>query len=207
MNQYNREVIDGMHSTGSYFPDRKLDLPLNSFKTKGNGLHKIFHCKRIEWPSNFRFGEFNQIQSHSKLVPLPNWTYQTLGTNASMPPLWFCRSKNISCLNSVRTDIASSSYTFLGAREGNDRQTVDGNNSIKSKAQAEYLCRRTYNVFHSKRMSKHLRWEWKIKIEFTAQVIYCCGYHFQVLCQNFFNFLKFQRPSNCRRETFSQMQS
>ena len=131
-----------------------------------NVLHKIFHCKRIEWPSNFRFDEFNQIQSHSKLVPLPNWTYQTLGTNASMPPLWFCRSKNISCLNSVRTDtllIASSSYTFLDAREGNDRQTVDGNNSIKSKAPAEYLCRRTYNVFHSKRMSKHLRWEWKIK--------------------------------------------
>ena len=83
-----------------------------------------------------------------------------------MPPLWFCPSKNISSLNSVRTDtllIASSSYTFLDAREGNDRQTVDGNNSIKSKAQAEYLCRRTYNVFHSKRMSKHLRWEWKIK--------------------------------------------
>ena len=135
-----------------------------------NVLHKIFHCKRIEWPSNFRFDEFNQIQSHSKLVPLPNWTYQTLGTNASMPPLWFCRSKNISCLNSVRTDtllIASSSYTFLDAREGNDRQTVDGNNSIKSKAPAEYLCRRTYNLFHSKRMSNYLSYnfaEWKIKL-------------------------------------------
>ena len=156
-----------MLSTRSYFLDRKLPINLKrKLLDFANVLHKIFHCKRIEWPSNFRFDEFNQIQSHSKLVPLPNWTYQTLGTNASMPPLWFCRSKNISCLNSARTDtllVESSSYTFLDAREGNDRQTVDGNNSIKSKAPTEYLCRWTYNVFHSKRMSKHLRWEWKIK--------------------------------------------
>ena len=25
-------------------------------------LHKMFHCKRIESPSNFRLDEFNQIQ-------------------------------------------------------------------------------------------------------------------------------------------------
>ena len=36
----NREIIDGIHST-SYFLDRKLDLPLNSFKTKAAAF-----CKR-----------------------------------------------------------------------------------------------------------------------------------------------------------------
>ena len=37
----NREIIDGIHSTWSYFLDRKLDLPLNSFKTKAAAF-----CKR-----------------------------------------------------------------------------------------------------------------------------------------------------------------
>ena len=39
----NREIIniDGIHSTRSYFLDRKLDLPLNSFKTKAAAF-----CKR-----------------------------------------------------------------------------------------------------------------------------------------------------------------
>ena len=37
----NREIIDGMHSTRNYFLDRKLDLPLNNFKTKAAGF-----CKR-----------------------------------------------------------------------------------------------------------------------------------------------------------------
>ena len=33
-------------------------------------LHKMFHCKRIESPSNFRLDEFNQIQWNSMLVSL-----------------------------------------------------------------------------------------------------------------------------------------
>ena len=37
----NREIIDGIHSTWSYFLDRNLDLPLNSFKTKAAAF-----CKR-----------------------------------------------------------------------------------------------------------------------------------------------------------------
>ena len=71
----NRKVIDGMHLTRSYFPDRKLDLPLNlsiklSFITNtqkpldfANVLHEICHYKRIEWLSNYRLDEFNHIQS------------------------------------------------------------------------------------------------------------------------------------------------
>ena len=63
------------YSTWSCFLDRKLDLPLNSFTCKAKAAAfckrccqvvyniQIFHSKRIEWPSNFRMDEFNQIQS------------------------------------------------------------------------------------------------------------------------------------------------
>ena len=64
MNQYNREVIDGMHSTGSYFLDRKLDLPLNSFKTKANGF-----CKRSS--KNF------SLQENRMTVKLSIWWIQS----------------------------------------------------------------------------------------------------------------------------------
>ena len=93
----------------SFFPaDLKLDLPLNSFKTKAAGFYKrsslnFALSKKIEWPSDFRSDVFNQIQS--KLVSFPGlfaklWAYLT-ETKASMPPLWFCRSKTINCLNSA----------------------------------------------------------------------------------------------------------
>ena len=60
---------------------------------------------------------------------------------------------------------------FFVVRKGNDRKTVDGNTSIKSKT-------------NSKRMSKYLGCdlvEWKSKIKFIARSIYFCGRHFHVL--------------------------
>ena len=69
-----------------YFLDRKLDLPLNSFKTKANAF-----CN--ERPMSLLFTKFytaresNDRQTFdSKLVSAKHWTYQTLNEyiNASV---------------------------------------------------------------------------------------------------------------------------
>ena len=53
-------------------------------------LHKFFHWKRIEWPSNLR-----GMNSMKFKISWPNTGCIKVWTNGLMPPLWFCRSKNI----------------------------------------------------------------------------------------------------------------
>ena len=129
-----------MHSTTSSFLDRKLDLLLNSFETKAAGF-----CKRSSQtfsPQENRMTvklSTEWIQSNSIIIKasffVKHWKNQTLNDRI-MPPFWFFQSINISCLNSARRLCWCQVFRscFSGAaREGNDRQTFDGDNSIKSK--------------------------------------------------------------------------
>ena len=78
-----------------YHLDRKLDLPLNSFKTKANAFCNTrpmsllssclqnFTLQENRMTAKFSIG---WIQSNSKLVSAKHWTYQTLNEyiNASV---------------------------------------------------------------------------------------------------------------------------
>ena len=77
-----------------YFLDRKLDLPLNSFKTKANAFCNARPMSLSSCLQNFTLQEnrmtaklsIGWIQSNSKLVSAKHWTYQTLNEciNASV---------------------------------------------------------------------------------------------------------------------------
>ena len=79
---------------------------------------------------------------------------------------------------------------------------------IQSNPKRNYLCRRTYDVFNSKRMSKYyLRCgfvERKIKLNSSRSPFIAAVVTSKFLAK-FFHRHKFQRPPNCRREKFSQM--
>ena len=70
-----------------YFLDRKLDLPLNSFKTKANAFCNARPMSLLSsCLQNFTLQEnrmtaklsIGWIQSNSKLVSAKHWTYQTV---------------------------------------------------------------------------------------------------------------------------------
>ena len=95
---------------------------------------------------------------------------------------------------------------FFSARVGNDRQTVDGNNSIKSKTifvreQTTYSTLKEWGntyvvILPNEKNELNLP-----RSPFILVVI------ISKFFAKFFHCHKFQRPSNCRRENFSQMQS
>ena len=120
-----------------------------------------------------------------------------------MPPLWFCRSKTISCLNSAgrRCWRQVLRRVFLAAREGNDRQTVDGNNSVQFKT--TFVSVHTKGLILNEWVIKNLRCDYKWKIELNLLI--CCGpFVVVVVISKFFAKLfrchKFYRPSNSQRE-------
>ena len=125
----NREIIDGMLSSRSYFVDWELDLPLNSFKTKAAGFcncsTKFFTARE----SNDRqtFDCMNSIKFEASLFA-KHWTYQTLNKciNASVVILPIEKYKLLNQAYSARR-------RCWCQVQGNDSQTVDGNNSVKSK--------------------------------------------------------------------------
>ena len=117
-----------------------------------------------------------------------------------MPPLWFCRSNNISCLIKLIKGADVIDVKFFAAREGNDSQTVDVYNSVKSKT--------TFVGGHTTYLTLN-EWvrcdfvEWKVKLNSPpAWSIYCCGCHFQVLCQIFFSAVNSEdRPTVDRKNS------
>ena len=66
-------------------------------------LYKLFHCKRIEWPSNFRLDEFNWMKFKAGLIA-KHWTYQTLNEciNASVVILPIEKNKPLNQAYSAR---------------------------------------------------------------------------------------------------------
>lgn len=66
--------------------------------------------------------------------------------------------------------------------QGNDSQTVDGNNSVKSKT-TFVGARMTYLTLNEWVRCDFA--EWKRKLNSLCLSIYCCGHHFQVFCQRF----------------------
>ena len=89
--KYNREIIDGMLYTRSYFLDRKLDLPLNSFKTKADGFckrssqHFSLQENRMTIKLSIEWIQSNSIKFKASLFA-KHWTYQTVNEciNASV---------------------------------------------------------------------------------------------------------------------------
>ena len=125
----NREIIDGMLSSRSYFVDWELDLPLNSFKTKAAGFCKCSTKFFTARESNDRqtFDCMNSIKFEASLFA-KHWTYQTLNKciNASVVILPIEKYKLLNQAYSARR-------RCWCQVQGNDSQTVDGNNSVKSK--------------------------------------------------------------------------
>ena len=125
----NREIIDGMLSSRSYFVDWELDLPLNSFKTKAAGFCKCSTKFFTVRESNDRqtFDCMNSIKFEASLFA-KHWTYQTVNK---------CINASIVILPIEKYKLLNQAY--LARRrcwrqvQGNDSQTVDGNNSVKSK--------------------------------------------------------------------------
>ena len=85
----------------------------------------------------------NSIKFKASLLT-KHWTYQTLNEciNASVVILPIEKYKLIQRPDVVVVKFCVIIY-FFAAREWNDRQTVDGSNSIKIQ---NYLSRRTYDV-------------------------------------------------------------
>ena len=123
-----------MHSTRTYFLDRKLDLPLNSFKTKA-----AWFCKRCLLNFSLKDNRLivklsielmNSIKCKASLF-VKHWMYQTGG--GGMCYLRFVMILPLKNISSQTLLMSSSSQIFFAAREGNDSETVDENNSVKSK--------------------------------------------------------------------------
>lgn len=130
-------------------------------------------CERIEWPSNFRLDKFSPIQSNS-IKFQKKWSLrQTLDvSNSKRMGQWFCQSKKFS----AQTLMSSSSKILFNARDGNDRQTVHGNNSINSKTifVSKHKTYLTPNEWVNTQRREFA--EWKIKSNSPrASAIYCCG--------------------------------
>ena len=127
----NREIIDGMHSTRSYFLNEKLDLPLTVWKQKpldfAKVLYKIFTEREsndrqtLDWMNSVKL---NYIQSQSLC--------QTLNVSNSkrMPQCLVVilpiEKYKLLKFGAHKLLMLSSSWMFLAAREGNEWQSNCG---------------------------------------------------------------------------------
>ena len=167
-----------MLSSRSYFVDWELDLPLNSFKTKAAGFCKCSTKFFTVRESNDRqtFDCMNSIKFEASLFA-KHWTYQTVNK---------CINASIVILPIEKYKLLNQAYSARRCCwcqvQGNDSQTVDGNNSVKSKT-TFVGARMTYLTLNEWVRCDFA--EWKRKLNSLCLSIYCCGHHFQVFCQSF----------------------